>query len=261
MGGDPIGGDPIEVTPPSSLLAPWEVPPDELYSQRLYRMDLESGRRSGSLRLTLRLAEPDQFLLTAVDPLGRRLWTLQVSGSRTVWLDHRRETVCRGDDAPPPFLGGLTVAGLPAVLLGRLPEPPKDAQAVQWWQLEDGQRQLRYVDGGGRLWTARVGSEGQLRTWSSQLDPQLLAGLEIEHDDADDVVRWQQEDRGATLRDPRHRLEARWRETLREPLDPGTVLEPVVAGDYREVVCGFDRRALDGDALSGVLPEDSPPSR
>ncbi len=257
-----MGSDPIEVTPPPSLLAPWEVPPDELYSQRLFRMELESGERSGSLRLTLRLAEPDQFLLTAVDPLGRRLWTLQVSGSRTVWLDHRRETVCRGDDAPPPFLGGLTVAGLPAVLLGRLPERPGDAQAVQWWQLEGGQRQLRYADDGGRLWTARVGTEGELRTWSSQLDPQLLDGLEIEDKDGqDDIVRWQQEGAGATLRDPQHQLEARWRETLREPLEPGTVLEPLVAGDYREIVCGFDRRALDDDTLSGLLPEDAPRGR
>jgi hypothetical protein len=207
---------------------PWQIPRAAYGFQRLYRVSFESDRQGdGSFRLTLRLARPERYQANAVDPVGRALWGLDVTGGHGVWLDHRGRTWCR-------FSGGLDLAGLPlspfpllslpALLLGRLPAEPAAAPQATGEAVEggDGGRRLSYVDDRRRRWGALVAA-GTVASWTLW-------------EDGAPAVSWVRRDGWAVLSDRRQGVQVRWREILREELRGDLVALDVPAG-YTEA-CG-----------------------
>jgi|HubBroStandDraft_3_1064219.scaffolds.fasta_scaffold03994_6 hypothetical protein len=148
---------------PAPESPPWQVPPQALATQRLFRMSYSGPEGEGSFRVTLRLATGSRFQIQAVDPLGRSLWTLDADGGRDLWLDHRNRVYCRPAgrmDLPGLPLGSFALAELPALLLGRLPaEPPPDAPPKRQGD------QLTFEDLQGRRWTATL-ADGTVRAWT-----------------------------------------------------------------------------------------------
>ena len=180
---------------------PWRLEPGDSGLQRLYRVQIDSPSERGSLRLVLRLWSGERFELTASDPLGRALWRLRVTDGVGVWRDESRETACRLDPARPlrwPALGvRVRPDDLPAILLGRLPEPA--AGEI------DGERtgEVSHVDGEGR-------------TWRVVFDERGLARWRLE--DGGEPLVWNREERGGRLELGSPAVEVRWKEVARESL-------------------------------------------
>jgi hypothetical protein len=125
-----------------------------------------------------------------------------VDGGVGRWAVAGRRTGCRFDPGFPLRLDGLDW-GLPArdlaaALVGRLPEPPGDA--------DDGDDRLavEYRDSAGRRWTATRDASGPLRWTLWQAGTASL--------------RWERTERGGLLTASAARLQIRWREVAREPL-------------------------------------------
>jgi hypothetical protein len=221
-----------EPAPPAAPAAaptpPWEIPPELLDRQRLYRVRYDGPEGEGGLRLTLWLADPDRYDARAADQLGRPLWSLSVRGAGGLWVDHRAEAWCRLDGALD--LAGLPLApfplaALPPLLLGRLParpaggvEPPPGASAIE------------IVDGEGRRWTAELGGGapdgGAPVSWT-------LWGRDAA---AGPVLTWVAAGGEAVLSDRGAGVQLRWREAVSEPLGGlPAPLEPPAG--YREASC------------------------
>lgn len=208
------------------------MPAAELASQRLYRVRYQGPEGDGSLRLTLRLAAPDRFELSAADPLGRARWSLRLDGDRARVVDHERREYCRTGSSlrvPEVALAELPVESLPRVLLGRLPVPPPAARASA--------AEIDFRDQRGRRWTARL-DEGAPASWTL-----WEAG--------EPLLWWQPQPRGGVL-SHRRGAQFRWRETVAEPLAAGpSALGPGAPPEgYREVEC--DGRML-VDSQPGAL--------
>lgn len=185
---------------PVAGLAPWEVPEAAFGTQRLYRARYDGPDGEGSFNLTLRLASRERYQAAAVHSLGKKLWSLDVAGDRALWLDHRAEAYCLL--AETLDLGGgrllpLPVEAFPALLLGRLPEPP--AAPVRQAGSE-----LTVPGADGRTWIARVDG-GQVRRWLLE-----EAGRP--------TVWWRLEDGEALLSDRERGVQLAWREVVAEPL-------------------------------------------
>ena len=113
---------------------PWEVPASALGTQQLFRMSYSGPRGEGSFRLALKVETAARYQALAVDPLGRALWSLDVSAGRGLFLDHRARAAC-------PLDGSLSLAGapldrielsdLPKLLLGRVPMTPRETAATE----------------------------------------------------------------------------------------------------------------------------------
>jgi hypothetical protein len=203
----------------------WQVPAESYGTQILYRANIAGAEGEGSLKLTLRLASPERYQAEAVDPLGRVVWGLDVEGDRGLWLDHRGHTYCRLDgplDLAFLPLGPLSLAALPALLLGRLPAPPADpASAVPAGA--GGALTLSYRDAAGRRWSAAL-REGQAVSWGVWQD-----------EAASPILSWVSSGGWAILSDRRKGVQVRWREVLREPLRRVAPMSP--PGEYREAPC------------------------
>lgn len=179
----------------------WRLEPGDSGLQRLFRVQVESPSERGSLRLVLRLWSASRFELAASDPLGRALWRLQVTDGAGVWRDESRDTACRLDPAKPlrwPALGvRVRPDDLPAILLGRLPEPTA-----------------------GEIGGERIGEvshvDGEGRTWRVVFDERGLARWRLEHDG--EPLVWHREDRGGRLELGSPAVEVRWKEVARETL-------------------------------------------
>jgi hypothetical protein len=204
---------------PESL--PWQVPPQALATQRLFRMSYSGPEGEGSFRVTLRLAASDRFQIQAVDPLGRSLWTLDAKGGADLWLDHRNRVFCHPAgrlDLPGLPLGSFALAELPALLLGRLPaEPPPDAVPARQGD------QLTLDDAQGRRWTATLAG-GAVRAWT------LWEGGEP-------AAWWAERDGGGVLSvrpargaagDAGGGVQVRWKQVLAEKLaqEPAPIVPP-----------------------------------
>jgi hypothetical protein len=186
---------PAPVAPPGSFALPWEVPAALAGQQTLFRAHYRGPRGDGGFRLVLRLVDPSRYELAASDALGRQLWTLAADGEQALFLDHRAARACRlAGEVQLPDLGlpRLPLAGVPALLLGRLPVTPagppapgafRDADGRRWtftlresdpvsWTLWDGDQASLFWSrqGGGAVLSAR--REGaQLRWQTSQREP------------------------------------------------------------------------------------------
>jgi hypothetical protein len=245
--------------------APWQIPPEDLQTQRLYRVRLESrqvdpasgedtreGR--GRFKLTLRLATPSLFQLTAVDPLGRALWTLHVEGDEGLLVDYRERRACRygGEvDLADLRLGPFPIRRLPVAILGRLPaEPPP---GLEW---REGETAMALVDRAARRWTATFQGAALVR-WRMER-PGSRPG---EGSAGSPGVLFTADGEGhRRLVDGDEGLILEWRETLREPLagPPGSPEiprgfsqggceaadpEPQNAGRSSDRQSGFDSRS------------------
>lgn len=184
---------------------PWELPPGATGTQRLYRVEYAGPEGSGTLKLTLRLAAADRFVVHAADPLGRAVWALAVGAPEALWVDHRGETVCRDEptlELPGWAQGLLPAAALPAVLLGALPVTPVASER------RDGA--LTAHDASGRRWTAEV-ADGVVRSWV------LWQGDEPSW-------WWQRRGRGGVLSQRGRNRQLRWQEVVAEPLTGAVTL-------------------------------------
>ena len=194
-------------TPPGAAAAPpWELPPGAYPSQRLFRLHYDGSEGEGALRLVLRLAEPGRYRLTVADRLGRPLYTLDhapgAAAGAGILVDHRERRFCpltpdlRLEELP---LGPAAIGSLPAVLLGRLPAPPRPGERANAAAAE-----LSYVDAEGRRWSAQL-EAGAPRSWTLWLE-------------GEPAVWWRRSGADSMLSDRRRGVQMSWREVGREPL-------------------------------------------
>lgn len=227
-------GPPPPVSLPSPVLEPWQVPAEALGTQRLFRARYDGPEGGGGFRLTLRLVRPDRWQAQG-NALGRKLWSLEADGGEGLWIDHRKDVFCRLEDrlelagsllAPMPF------RAFPALLLGRLPEPPASGGVRR---LPGGD--IVYAGGDGRRWRAQV-EAGTVRGWSLAQDGRAVAWWQIQGDEA-------------ILSDHRNGVRLSWRPVVQEAL--AQALKPLVPPPgYRAVEC----RGLDLE----IRRFDTPPS-
>lgn len=190
---------------PANLEAPapaelWQLPASELLMQSLFRVQYQGPEGQGSFRLTLRLAAANRYRVTTVDSVGRTIWTLWVEGDKGLWVDHHQHLFCRfegelGLESVP--LSPFALPALPALLLARLPEPPRATPAVSEGSLE-------MVDRSGRRWTARL-EKGELVQWT-------LWEL------GEPAVWWARLGEESILSERARGIQLRWRRVLSEPL-------------------------------------------
>ena len=217
--------------------APWEVPRGDWLSQRLFNARFSTPEGNGRFKLTLRYSNPEQFQVSATDPLGRSLWSLYVTSSEALLLEHREKRSCSFSDEldlSSLYLGSFPVRNLPGLLLGRLPASPF-GNAPLWTDEGDGAKRVRFEDEGFRSWSARlVSAEPEstqsgafvlgLTSWTlREASGTLLAELER------DGEWW-------VLADRRQDLELRWKQVVEEPL-AGPVEIPPVPSRYRRGGC------------------------
>ncbi len=198
----PAGGVPVAPPAATSQTAEagagaWQIPAADLGSQRLFRLRYDGPEGEVGLRLTLWLAAPDRYRLSAADLFGRAVWSLSVEVDEGLWLDHRNSAYCR-------FAGTIELAAvplspfrftaLPALLLGRLPEPPAE------WLEPAGE----YLDDEGKRWTYQA-SNGRLLKWTvwQRGEP---------------VAWWNGTGNEAILSQRGAGVQIRWREVVREPM-------------------------------------------
>ena len=230
-----------------ATVAPWQVPPGEWGSQRLFQMVLRDGRQQGRLRLTARLAAADRYGLSVSDSLGRRLWTLDVHGERTVVVNHRRRELCSATGSAQvlvPVFGAFAVGQLPALVLGRLPAEPAADDSVEVSGLPGEVRQLQVIDASGRRWSARLAADGTLQRW-------WLEALDL---GAEPPVSWHREPPWVVLADHRRDLEVRWQQVVAEPLAQLPDFEPPAGYRVAESCPGESE-----DPLADLLTDPEPP--
>lgn len=222
-------GPPLPVTVPDPALEPWQVPESELGTQRLFRAHYQGPDGGGGFRLTLRLVALDRWQAQA-NALGRKLWSLEADGEAGLWLDHRKDVFCRLEgrlELAGSVLAPLPFRAFPALLLGRVPEPPHDSGVAH--------RGGEWVFGGadGRRWRARI-EDGRLVRWT------LGQGRRT-------VAWWELRDGEAVLSDRDRKLRLRWRPVVREPL--AGPLEPLAPPPgYRAVACqGLELEIREGE--------------
>lgn len=232
-------GPPPPVTVPAPALSPWELPASELGTQRLFRAHYKGPEGGGGFRLTLRLVAEDRWQAQA-NSFGRKLWSLEANGESGLWLDHREDVYCHLDgrlELSRSLLAPLPFRAFPALLLGRLPEPPARPGKTSKESVggrAGGRSGELVVDGEeGRRWRVRT-EAGQVRAWTLEQHGQTLATWEIREDEA-------------VLTDRNHGVRLRWRPVVREPLSVALeALSP--PGDYREVECqGLNLEIREGE--------------
>lgn len=196
----------------------WQIPPDALGTQRLYRVSYSGPEGEGSFRVTLRLVSPERYEIQAVDPLGRALWSLDVLEGQGLWLDHRGRAYCSfaGRFEMRGFpLGPFPLLALPSLLLGRVPAEP--AGPVQE---KDGE--TVFLDAAGRRWAASA-EGGLVGSWN------------LAEKDAP-TLWWRLYEGSAILSDRERGIQVRWREVLRESLQ-GELKPLTPPGGYRQTEC------------------------
>jgi hypothetical protein len=202
---------------------PWEIPPADYGTQRLYRVSYAGPEGEGGFKVTLRLASPSRFQLQAVDPLGRSLWSLDVAGGTGLMLNHRSRVFCRltgsFETVELPF-GSFPLAVLPALLLDRVPATPIGPAAAA---PAKGQRQLQLADREGREWSATLDRDGVPASWS------LRQGGEP-------MLFWVKRDDGSVLSDRERGVQIKWRQVVAEPLR-GEIAPLTLPAGYREDAC------------------------
>lgn len=209
---------PAAGAPPA--LPPWSIAEADLASQRLFRVHYSGPEGDGSFRVTLRLATPDAYQVTAADALGRPVWSLAVDGDHGLFLDHARQRFCRFGgalDLESLPLAPFPLPSLPALLLGRLPAVPA-ADLVK----TRGAR-VDYRDEKDRRWSAIV-EDGRVRQWTLWIDDTP-------------TVWWTHAGEEAVLSDRRDSVQVRWRESLREPM-PGPLPAPEEVPEAYASGCG-----------------------
>lgn len=203
--------------------APWQIPSAAFGSQRLYRISYSGPRGEGSFRLTLRLAAAERYQVSAVDPVGRALWSLDVDADRGLWLDHHNRGYCTFNgnfDVADVPLAPFPLLSLPALLLGRLPAEPTAAPQVKG-------SELTYHDDQERRWTARLLGD-EVESWTLW-------------DEEQPVVLWVRREGWAILSDRAQGAQVRWKEVLAEKL-PKALAALAVPPGFEEEDCQASAR-------------------
>jgi len=182
--------------------AAWEIPAAGLHTQRLFRVHYSGPEGEGSFKVTLRLATPERYQLQAVDPVGRSLWSLDVTHNRGLFLNHRNRSACVFEgsfDLSGVALGPFPLLTLPSLLVGRVPSQPSEPPRQHG-------SQVSFHDAAGRVWTAVLNGEGVVQSWT------LAEG-------GAPSIWWVRSEDWAILSDRERNVQMRWKEVLREPLD------------------------------------------
>jgi hypothetical protein len=213
---------------PGQGVAAWEIPAAGLHTQRLFRVHYSGPEGEGSFKVTLRLTSPERYQLQAVDPVGRSLWSLDVTHSQGLFLNHRARTSCVFEgsfDLSGVALGPFPLLTLPSLLLGRVPATPSEPPQPHG-------SQVSFHDAAGRVWTAVLGGDGVVQSWT------LAEG-------GAPSIWWVRSEDWAILSDRERNVQVRWKEVLREPVqgEPAALAAP---SGYRAGPCR--NPALDDDA-------------
>lgn len=224
-------GPPPPVSVPSPVAEPWQVPAEALGTQRLFRAHYDGPDGGGGFRLTLRLVQLDRWQAQG-NALGRKLWSLEADGDRGLWIDHREDVFCRLDgrlELEGSLLAPMPFRAFPALLLGRLPEPPATGSRVRRWA----NGEVVFPGADGRRWRAQVDA-GRVRGWRLDQDGRTVAW-------------WQTHGEEAILSDRSNGVQLRWRPVVVEPLaGPLAALDPPAG--YRAVECrGLNLEVRDGE--------------
>jgi outer membrane biogenesis lipoprotein LolB len=213
-------GHPRPSTGPAGHAIPaWQIPPGSLGTQRLYRVSYHGPEGEGSFRMTLRLATLERYQVQAVDPVGRSLWSLDVSGERGLFLNHRARSSCvfQGSfDLSGVPLGPFPLLTLPALLLGRVPSAPASPPQTQG-------RESTFHDAADRTWTVDVAPDGSVESWTLT-------------ESGAPTVWFLRQESWSILSDRARGVQVRWREVLSEALEKELTALEVPAG-YREEPC------------------------
>lgn len=197
---------------------PWEVPASALGTQQLFRMSYSGPRGEGSFRLALKMETAARYQALAVDPLGRALWSLDVTAGRGLFLDHRARAAC-------PLEGLLSLAGapldrieladLPKLLLGRVPVTPQETKTTEVFD------EIDLAGSAGERWKVKL-ARGRPVRWTL-----LRAGVR--------AASWEIA-KGESILSDRTGGKLRWRSSLAEKL-AGTLAPLKAPADYASGGC------------------------
>ncbi len=204
---------------------PWEIPASALGTQQLFRMSYSGPRGEGSFRLALRLESAVRYQANAVDPLGRALWSLDVTADRGLFLDHRARAACALESelrlvgAP---LDRVALTDLPKLLLGRVPvSPPAETPAPAGVNAGKGLKILVLSGAAGESWQVHL-ARGRLFRWTL-----IRVG---------EPTAWWTIEKGESILSDRTGGQLRWRASVAEPL--ASPLVPLAApADYAREGC------------------------
>ena len=206
--------------------------------QHLFKVHYDGPQGSGSLRLVLRTQADGLFQITTADTLGRPLWSVEAGDSSTVFLDHRQQIYCLGEDEVRLREVTLEMFPLPAVprlLLGQLP--------VDLTEVSGEGESAEYRDTHGRRWSVRTESDRPV-AWTLWVT------------DAP-TLWWTREGKGGIL-SHRDGSQFRWRQVVDEATE--SKLRPLAPPEsFRQVSCDAydlpefrqDQPAPPGDGASG----------
>jgi hypothetical protein len=237
----PVSGAPGTSGTSGAGGAAWEIPGEALHTQRLFRVHYSGPEGEGSFKVTLRLTSPERYQLQAVDPVGRSLWSLDVTHSQGLFLNHRNRTSCLFEgsfDLSGVALGPFPLLTLPSLLIGRVPATPSEPPQQRGTQTV-------FHDAAGRGWTAEVGKDGVVSSWT-------LA------ESGAPSIWWVRSDGWAILSDRERNVQVRWREVLREPLEGEPAALETPSG-YRAGPCRNPALSDEPDA-EAPEPSDGSPS-
>lgn len=204
--------------------------------QYLFNVRYSGPEGDGTLRLVLRLHTAEDFQLLAADTLGRSRWSLEMQDERSLLLDHRQKTFCRGGEELNLGEASLTVLPitmLPRVLLGEMPVSQRESD------LEEGS--VEFTDLEERRWSVRR-EEGELVAWTVWVREAP-------------TLWWTRQNKGGIL-SHRDGSQFRWRRAVEEELEARLQIWPP-PDDYVQVNCNeYDLPELrqDQSAPPGACP-------
>jgi len=212
----------------------WEVPSEDWLSQRLFRVRFSTPKGSGRFKLTLHYSNPEQFQISANDPLGRSLWSLYVADSEALLLEHRNKRACSFDeelDLSSLYLGSFPVRSLPNLLLGRLPAAP---ESLASWQ---GQGVvLKFEDREARRWTVSLSPEVKGPATREPVAGRGISAWSVEEPSSALRAELRRDEDWWVLLDRHQDLELRWRQIVAEPL-AGPLVIPQPPSRYEQGDC------------------------
>jgi hypothetical protein len=185
-------------------------------TQRIFRVRFQDGAGTVSFRMVGWLTSSEVFRLSAMDPVGRMLWTIDLDAPRTTVLDFRSKRACTTVgpvSLPEVAMGPLSLPDFALVLVGL---PPTTFER----RLEGrGDRSARNEAG----WHLSVEPSGdEVGAWT------LWAGRE--------PVLWYRRDSRSSILSHRDGVQFRWRETHREQLTERPVALDIPE-DFVTVAC------------------------
>ena len=111
-----------------SGVSAWDLKPNQLYSQSIFKIHYTDASGGVSFRMVMRISSSDRFEMSISDTFGRKLWDIEFESETVKLLDHKRHQYCTSyerDILSFLALEPLGVEKLPLILFGRLPTRPK----------------------------------------------------------------------------------------------------------------------------------------